>query len=383
MPEQTTPVIPARSTVRAIEQRTDRFRIVSFVIAVKVVLFVFGGQAYQVLEDKKLATLYEWLAIWHRWDAVHYTNLAEFGYVATGPNRPSIVFYPLLPWLMRVVSFVATDHVISSLMIATFASIVAAVLLYQLVLLDYSRDVALRSVWFLFIFPTSYFLHIGYTESLFLALVIGSFYCARTDRWMFAGTLGAFACMTRANGLVLIAALFAEAAFRYWKDRRIDPAWLWIAVVPLGFLVYVAVLYNAAGDPRTVMEIRREIFTISLAPPWVGVEAAVGQMERNPAQAQMLGMQEFVFILIGLAATIVSWFKLRPAYSVWITANWLLITSVTFIASVPRYTLTMFPIFILFAIVAKDVLRFGVISFWSLIYLAFFASQFAWGRWAF
>ena len=40
---------------------------------------------------------------------------------------------------------------------------------------------------FLLIFPTAYFLHIGYTESLFLALVLGSFLAARTDRWWLAG----------------------------------------------------------------------------------------------------------------------------------------------------------------------------------------------------
>ena len=42
--------------------------------------------------------------------------------------------------------------------------------------------VAMRAAWFLLIFPTAYFLHIGYTESLFLALVLGSFLAARTDR---------------------------------------------------------------------------------------------------------------------------------------------------------------------------------------------------------
>jgi hypothetical protein len=56
---------------------------------------------------------------------------------------------------------------------------------------------------------------------------------------------------------------------------------------------------------------------------------------------------------------------------------------VSFALSVPRYTLTMFPIYILFAMLARRRVWLGVITFWSILYLSFFASLFAWGRWAF
>src|SRR6476661_10595779 len=42
-----------------------------------------------------------WETLWNRWDATHYLNLAKDGYVAKGPGRFSIVFYPLFPWLIR------------------------------------------------------------------------------------------------------------------------------------------------------------------------------------------------------------------------------------------------------------------------------------------
>jgi hypothetical protein len=38
----------------------------------------------------------------------------------------------------------------------------------------------------------------------------------------------------------------------------------------------------------------------------------------------------------------------------WVTGNWMLFTSVTFFLSVPRYTLAMFPTFILFALLAEN-----------------------------
>ena len=361
----------------------DRLQIIAVVIGIKGILLVFGGQVFQALADQKLATFVEWLNIWHRWDAVHYRKLAEVGYSGAGEMRPLMVFYPLFPWMIRFLTYLTDNYVLSTFLISTVASVVAAVVFYNLVSLDYSRKTAMRAVWFLFIFPTSYFLHIGYTESLFLALALGCIYAARTGNWMLVGIIGALACLTRANGLVLIPAVAVEIAHQYWLTRRLDIRWLWVAMVPLGFGVYLAINASAAGDAFAFMPIRQEAFYISSAPPWVGVQAAIGQMGRSPSQAEMLGMQEFIFIALGFVCAVISWFKLRPIYSVWITFTWLLVVSVTFIASVPRYTLTMFPIFILFAILAKRPYWLALISVWSLLYLGFFSSLFVWGRWAF
>jgi hypothetical protein len=57
--------------------------------------------------------------------------------------------------------------------------------------------------------------------------------------------------------------------------------------------------------------------------------------------------------------------------------------SVSFVLSVPRYTLTMFPLYILFAMLARRRLWLALVSFWFLLYYALFASLFTWGRWAF
>jgi hypothetical protein len=127
----------------------------------------------------------------------------------------------------------------------------------------------------------------------------------------------------------------------------------------------------------------QQFFSKSLSPPWIGIDNAIGSMSRDPAEAEMIGIQEVLFIALGFACTVVSWVKLRPAYSVWMTGNWLLFVSVSFVLSVPRYTLTMFPIYILFSMLAARRVWLAVITFWSILYLSFFASLFAWGRWAF
>ena len=254
---------------------------------------------------------------------------------------------------------------------------------FRLVKLDYSTQIAARAFWFLIIFPTSYFLHIGYTESLFLLLVFASIYAARTNRWVFAGIIGALACMTRANGLVLIPVLAVEAIHQYSGERKIQFSWASIALIPVGFLVYLAINYSVAGDPLAFIAIRKQFFFISSAPFWTGVTTAIGQMQRTPSSAEIVGVQEVTFIALGFVCSVVSWFKLRPSYSVWITISWILFVSVDFVASVPRYTLTMFPIFLLFAMLAKNQIWMIVLTVWSLLYLSLFSGLFAAGRWAF
>jgi hypothetical protein len=106
-------------------------------------------------------------------------------------------------------------------------------------------------------------------------------------------------------------------------------------------------------------------------------------MRRVPNQAEMVGAHEVYFAALGLICTVISWFTLRPLYAVWMTGSWLLFTSVTFLQSVPRYTLTMFPIFILFALLGRNRFWNGVLTMWSLGWFTFFAILLARTWWAF
>lgn len=357
--------------------------VAAWVLAIKALLFVFAVKSFQVLQDKRVEGLHACLELWNRWDALHYQKLAQFGYSATGEMRPSMVFYPLFPWLVRLFTKLTGDYLVSAIIISGIASVVAAILLRRLVRLDYPAIIAQRAVWFLLIFPTAYFLHIGYTESLFLALALGSILAARKQMWWLAGLLGALSCMTRATGLVLVPTLAVEAAHQFRLTKRWRWQWLWIVIVPSGFGVYLLVNLHAAGDAFAFLPIRKEFFYISLSWPWVGVREAIGALGRTPSQAEMVGSQELFFITLGFICTVASWVKLRPLYATWMTCNWLLFTSVTFVASVPRYTLTLFPVFILFAMLASSRFWNAVITVWSLLFLALFSTLFAWGRWAF
>jgi hypothetical protein len=234
------------------------------------------------------------------------------------------------------------------------------------------------------IFPTAFFLHINYNESLFIALTVGCFLAARYERWALAGILGILLCLTRLNGLIIVPALLIEVFLQYRISRRWQWQWLWVLVAPLGFGIYLLLNQYVAGNAFAFTVIGKENFQKSLTVPWYGIYGVYNLMwSPEISLAQMGGVQEFVFIVLGAVCTVASLFLLRPSYTVWMAGNWLIFTSSGFILSVPRYTLVMFPIYILFARSAERRFWYNVITIWSLLFLAFFVTKLVQGHWAF
>ena len=350
-----------------------------------------------------------WFEIWDQWDFGYFREIAESGY---NSGDGSLAFYPLFPWFLRSVAYVCKSYLFAGLIVSSIASIVAAVLLQRLVQLDYSANVAMRSVWFMLIFPTAYFLHVGYSESLFLAMALGSILAARVERWWLAGVLGAFCWMTRGVGAVLVPRLAVEtiqqcllrrnscshgvapwcqsseggnASAQHHRTLRSawNWRWLWIAILPGGFVVYLFINWRVAGHPFAFFQTRKVSFEQSFALPSAGIRQAIWALYPSARETEMVGSQELFFAALGFVCTIVSWISLRPAYATWMTGNLILFTSVNFLQSIPRYMLTMFPIFILFALLARNRFWAGVLTAWSLLFFALFAVLFAHGEWAF
>jgi hypothetical protein len=175
--------------------------------------------------------------------------------------------------------------------------------------------------------------------------------------------------------------LAVEVWERWRVSRRIELRWLWIGVVPLGFAAYLAVNYQATGDPFAFSKIMEQHWYKRLAPPWRGI---IDVWHRQTFAGFTEWFHELVFIALGLVATVWCWVRLRPSYAVWMTLNWLLITSTAFVVSVPRYLLTLFPMFILIAELTARRPRVAMfVSACSLLLLAAFVTRFVRGVWAF
>ncbi|MFP5307563.1 MAG: mannosyltransferase family protein, partial [Gammaproteobacteria bacterium] len=122
--------------------RTPVSRIVLFILAMKAALLLYTGLAHGVLENESISELGQLLRLWMQWDSLHYLAVAEHGYTSEGERRFFIVFFPLFPLLIRVVSAVTADYHHAALVVSTVASVGAGVLLYRLTRLELGEQVA-------------------------------------------------------------------------------------------------------------------------------------------------------------------------------------------------------------------------------------------------
>ena len=87
--------------------------------------------------------------------------------------------------------------------------------------------------------------------------------------------------------------------------------------------------------------------------------------------------------MLGALGTVYAAFRFRPSWFVWMAGNWLLFTSTSFVLSVPRYSLTLFPLFAWFALAARRRGWGALITFGSVGLFGFFAGRFVVGEWGF
>jgi Mannosyltransferase (PIG-V) len=169
------------------------------------------------------------------WDADWFIRVATHGYPHTFTYDPGgnltgneLAFFPLYPWLIRIVDDLGISPDNSALAVAWFAAAVASVLVYALVRRvaigagqspTVARRIGYAFVVLCFAQPLSVVLSMGYSEPVFLALVAGMFLAAYRRWWLLAGVLGAAAGLTRPTGAAAAIGL-AVAAVMCLADRR-------------------------------------------------------------------------------------------------------------------------------------------------------------------
>jgi len=342
---------------------------------------LFAYIAY-IIEQNSIPSFF---GIWNQWDTPHYLDIAQFGYQNFGEMRYWIVFFPLYPALINIFNFFFSNYILSALFVANLFYIIAIIFFYKLLLIDYQERIAFKSILFLSIFPTAYFLHAGYTESIFLTFIILSFYFARKDKWFWAGCTGMMAMLCRINGLTLFPALLIEYLVqKKFQLKFIKSNILWLMLIPLGFLIYLAINYFVSGNAFIFLRYLKEFWGKSLIWPWIGLIGAINDFSWRPA-AEIITVSgaSIFFAILGLILIILGIKKINFSYSIFAFLNCILITSTSFWLSIPRYLITIFPIFIVLAFLGQKRKWNYLITFISLILYTIFLTAFVQGKWAF
>ncbi len=200
-------------------------------LAIRLLLVVIGmvtvyyilpllNRKQSIFPGTRLAQFPDMLfSMWSRFDSGYYISIAHDGYqganaLHSGSNWGFFPFYPLLIHFFASPFGSSWDtYTITGLIISNVAALVAALYLYKLTMKEFNSSIAARAVFYLGLFPMSFYLSAVYPEALFLAFMISSIYYARLHRWWMAGLLGGLATLTRSSGILLVIAI----AWEYWQ----------------------------------------------------------------------------------------------------------------------------------------------------------------------
>jgi hypothetical protein len=252
-------------------------------------------------------------------------------------------------------------------------------LLYRLARADFGADIALRAVVYLSLGPLAFFLQAVYTESLFLVLSLACFVFARESRWRLAGVMGLLATLTRSTGvLLLIPMAYYYYERRGWRLRRTDAHVANLLMVVEGLLVWMTYLSLAFGKPLLFSTAQAQWKRSFAAPSYAVakgfVDAVAGAWKllaagyaslftANPQFGPGYGeaFANVVNLVFLVLAGLLLWYgarRLPATYSLYALAA--LAYPLFFPAnsvplfSYPRFTLTVFPLYIALAVYTRD-----------------------------
>lgn len=323
-------------------------------------------------------------------DGEHYLALAREGY------KPLTHFYfPLYPILINKMNIFGNSlqgFAYTGLLLSHIFFFVTLVYLIKLLKIDFKNNFVYLVLGLLLIFPTSFYFASFYTESLFLMLVVLSFYNARKGNWFLASLFTGLSTATRIVGLALIPALLIE----FWlaNKQSINKSLnnrdiLYLLLAPSGLLLYTFYLKEQTGDPLVFLN-TVEIFgdqrsSTFVLLPQVFYRYIFKIMPHLNFYRPVVFTTSFELLsaLFLTFASIVGIYKLRASYYIYMLIGFIMPTLSGSFSSLPRYSVVLFPMFIILA----DLLRSSKIlvkrAVFALLLISLFISLslFARGYW--
>lgn len=333
--------------------------ILGLFISTRVVLLLVGIVSYAVLplsEGKQTTwSKYSWLDMWGVWDSFWYMDIVQNGYSTASkliafPEQTNFPFFPLYPLLIKGLGWaVGGRYFLTGIFISNVCLLLSCYVLYKLVEMQWNKNIARRSVQYLFLFPVSFILSGVFTESLYLLLSLLCFYLAKRRNWWLAGLCGGLLSATRTLGILIAVPLLYE----YLKSidfsvRRIRFNSLFLLLIPAGLVAFSLYTYRETGDPL-FFKTNQAAWDREIMNPLTSLWQALSQGLSEPSYKKLL---ECAFFITAFA--ILCLFYKAIGFSYWLFGMYsIMIPLSAGIASMPRFTLPVFPLFIALAILSR------------------------------
>lgn len=298
----------------------------------------------------------DFLSSFSNWDGKHYLEIAQNGYT----EKIQYAFFPLYPLLIKLLNNLLENYLLSALLISYVSSFLGLHFLYKLIREDFGENIAQNSILFLLFFPTSFFFLTVYTEGLFFLLVVLTFYYLKKSNLLLATIFALFSSATRLVGIAVILGLLVEI----YTKRGINRKNWYVLLSPAGLILYCYFLFTQTGDPFYFLTAELA-WQRSLTIPGVGFWESLKQLAIPGFITNHFNIfLDLVIAIFAVGFSIRAFRFLPPAYSVYCLVSLAIPLLTPTLLSIPRFTLVIFPIFILLSMIKNSyfILFYQVVS---------------------
>lgn len=304
---------------------------------------------------------------WANFDGEHYLSIAKEGY-QTYKGQSQYAFFPLLPSLINLFSRFGLDLYLSARLFTLTSSLVAIIAIAKWTS-RYTQK-SLESAWTYLLSSGGVFLFSVYTEPVFVMLAALTFLAVENKQWGRAILTTALATATRINGVILIPFLM-YSLYRAKKS--------WGQIIPssvlscTGLLAYTTYLYYQTGNPLAWYRAQGDWGKAQVAPFWETISRyfSAVTIEFVPDLTHLVVVIE-VITTITLTSLFIWALKTKvfpSAYNVYLLGNLVLPLITGSLGSMPRFALTLFPLYLVVQntpAVVRFILRTSFLIFWIL-----------------
>jgi Gpi18-like mannosyltransferase len=364
----------------AIARHRSLVEICSFFTSSRLLVLLIGWlSSLVVIKSEYYYNPQSVVDLFFRWDSGWYLSIVQNGYSYVPGKQSNVAFFPLYPSLVKIFSFGFADVRITGIVLSNVALLLAMIYLFRLVKMDYQNTkIPLNSVIFALIFPASFFLSIFYAESLFFFLTVACFYYARKNRWFLSSLFGFLVALTRALGVFIFIPILIEylapTSFKDLKLSKIKKDILCLLLIPAGLLTYMAYLYIRFNEPLAFLKAEAE-WSRAFAPGLLTLQSLFSY----PPFYKFTFLGFVVLSILMLVYLVYS--KVRISYIAYTAIELFVILSSSLLESLPRYVSVLFPMYIGFAIMARNRFWEDTIKIFSVSLLTLFVILFVNGYW--
>jgi Gpi18-like mannosyltransferase len=318
---------------------------------------------------------------WANFDGVHYLNIAVNGYLTEGRFFP---FYPLLiyslTFFLGLGKIIYENAFIAGFLISNISFLFSLLFLFKMVKKEYSLPIARLTVIFLLAFPTSFFLGSIYSESLFLLLLLCSFYFIGQKKWSVASFFILLLSLTRFVGIFMLPVI----VFEFIRQEKILEDKINIKkhlgnmfsmiLIPVGILSFAYFCFTKWGDVLYFLSSHGDLgnnrTTTSVILPFqvvfrylkIFLNFSIYQYEWWVALLEVL-----LFFYISMLLIIGFKKGVKKSYLAFSLVAFLIPASSGTFSGLPRYVLILFPVFIALALIKSRAIQYITLAFFILL----------------